>query len=230
MFATSIYSYVCIILSVVLFYEIFLFRIKPGTQHIKLKQELEEKIAEQRSLEWAKRLEQEKQNHMELDAESGNDDLDDIDKIEAKLEGKELIEEESSDEEEFEEEIELEDINEKPRKRNSLIADEAEESECDDIDDIHGDENGGSEGEADEDDGDEDTEDSSEESEDDQEAKPKKGRILKAFEDSDDDDSTKVRGNTSFDNKIKENEILNEVNKETASEIKETQGTIFTVV
>lgn len=206
-------------------YDIFLCRIKPGTQHIKLKQELEEQIAEQRSLEWAKRLEQEKQNQMELDSVRGSDDIDDIDKIEAKLEEKEFIEEESS-EEEVEEEIELEHVTEKPRKRNPLIADEAEESDCDEIDDVHGDENGESEDEADVDE--EDTEDSSEESEDDQQAKPKKGRILKAFDDSDDEDSSKVDKNSSCDNEIKEDEVSNNVNKRTTSEIKETQGTVFT--
>lgn len=202
-----------------------MYRIKPGTQHIKLKQELEEQIAEQRSLEWAKRLEQEKQNQMELDAITGNDDLDDIDKIEAKLDEKGFIEQESSDEEEIEEEIEFEDVKEKPRKHNPLIADEAEESDCDDVQD---DENGESEDEADENVADEeDTEDSSEESEDDQQVKPKKGRILKAFEDSDEEGIPNV---DEIDNKIIENEASNKVNKGTTSDIKETQGTVFTIV
>lgn len=215
--------------TVVLFYDIILYRIKPGTQHIKLKQELEEKIAEQRSLEWAKRLNQEKQNQIELDALRGDDeDLDDIDKIEAKLEEKEFIEEESSDEEEVEDEMELEDVKEKPRKHNPLIADEAEESDCDNFDDVGGDENGESEGEPDVDD--EDTEDSSEESDDDHQTKPKKGRILKAFEDSDDEDSTKVDKDSNIDNKREENEVLNKVNKAITSEIKETQGTVLKVL
>lgn len=200
-----------------------MYRIKPGTQHIKLKQKLEEIIAEQRSLEWAKRLEQEKQNHMDLDVITGkDDDLDDIDKIEAKLEEKEFIEEESSEEEEVEEEIDLADIKEKPRKRNPLIADEAEESDCDDVDDYPGDENGDSEDDEDVAD-EEDTEDSSEESEDDQQAKPKKGRILKAFEDSDNEDITNVDKNSSIDYEIKENDV----NKKATSDIKETQGTVF---
>lgn len=208
----------CICITLVL----FSYRIKPGTQHIKLKQELEEKIAEQRSLEWAKRLEQEKQNQMELYAIRGDDeDLDDIDKIEAKLNEKEFTEQESSDEEEIEEEMEFVDIKEKPRKHNPLIADEAEESDCDAFDDAGGDENSESKGEE------EDTEDSSEESDNDQQAKPKKGRILVAFEDSDDEDNTKVDKDSNFDNKIKENEVSNKVNKIITPEIKETQGKVF---
>lgn len=208
-----------------------MFRITPGTQHIKLKQELEEKIAEQRSLEWAKRLEQEKQNQMDLDAIRGNDDLDDIDQIEAKLEEKVCTEEDSSDEEQIEEEIELEDIKEKPRKHNPLIADEAEESDCDDIDDVHSDENGESEDDAEEDAAnEEDTEDSSEESDNDQQAKPKKGRILKAFEDSDDEDITNVDKNSRLDNKIIENDVSNKIIRGNTPEIKETQGTFYTIV
>lgn len=116
------------------------FRIKPGTQHLKLKQELEEQMAEQRSLEWAKRLEEEKQNQMELNAVRGDDsdeEEDDIEKIEAKLaeEETERLKAkacESEDEDELEEnDISMED---KPREKNPMVADEAEETDGEDED------------------------------------------------------------------------------------------------
>lgn len=57
-----------------------------------MKKELEEKIAEQRSLEWAKRLEKEKQQQRELKELRGEEsDEDDIDKIEAAIDEKEEI-------------------------------------------------------------------------------------------------------------------------------------------
>ncbi|XP_028166163.1 claspin-like [Ostrinia furnacalis] len=187
-------------------------RQKPGTLHLKLKQELEEKIAEQRSLEWAKRLDGEKQQQKELNAIRGEDSEpeDELDNLEAKLDEDDAVEKESSsegEEEPIEDDVCLKD---KPRKKNSLIADEAEESDED------GTEQGGVDDEKTNDDHNEDDlednaevdddvdadaevseEDSSEEdsseSEDEKETtKPKKGRILKAFEDSDDEDTPKL--------------------------------------
>ncbi|XP_063387687.1 claspin-like [Cydia fagiglandana] len=169
--------------------------IKPGMQHLKLKQELEEKISEQRSLEWAKRLEEEKQQHEEMNALRGDDsDGDDLEKIEAKLEEKEDIMKDSSSGSE-EEELEEDDcdMKDKPRKKNALIDDEAEVSE----DEEAGEQANEAEGnvvnteDADNEDEDEESEESSDESSDEEEnqSKPKKGRILKAFEDSDDESS-----------------------------------------
>ncbi|RVE47490.1 hypothetical protein evm_007901 [Chilo suppressalis] len=185
-------------------------RQKPGTQHIKLKQELEEKIATQRSLEWTKRLENEKQQQKELNSMMGEasdveNEEDDIDKIEAKLRENEAESKRSSDSEEEEEEVIEDDvlIEDKPRKKNHLVADEAEESDMDDgvQSNIDEDENqfdaeDDNAAENDEQNDVQSEEDSSEneessESEDDQEMKPKKSRILKAFEDSDDDESDK---------------------------------------
>ncbi|XP_052756719.1 claspin [Galleria mellonella] len=209
-------------------------RLKPGTQHLKLKQELEEKIAEQRSLEWAKRLEKEKQNNLEInDDDRGNvSDEEDIEKIEAKLEHDEALKNESSGSEEEEEEMDdIEELKDVPRKRNPMIDDEAEESdidECDDDDELKAkdgknkrssayaeinDENdteleeGNDDNEDDvEEDNDSDSnEDESSESEVEINSKTKKGRILKAFEDSDDEE-------ISVKSDIQEVKALNENN------------------
>ncbi|XP_059053446.1 claspin-like [Achroia grisella] len=186
-------------------------RLKPGTQHLKLKQELEEQIAEQRSLEWAKRLENDKQNKLEVNAVLGDVfDDDDIEKMEAKLSDEELINNtsESEEEEEVEDDIELKDT---PRTRNPLIDDEAEESNEEESNDVQttkkddgnrkkyvdveiNNENElefqeASEIEADNESDSCSSENESSESEVETNLKPKKGRILKAFEDSDDDDN-----------------------------------------
>ncbi|CAH0756374.1 unnamed protein product [Diatraea saccharalis] len=175
-------------------------RQKPGTQHIKLKQELEEKIAEQRSLEWAKRLENENQPQKEVDAVVGNisDVEDDIDKIEAKLEEEQgdSISSPSESEEEIEDDVLIED---KPRKKNPLFEDEAEESDVDETvksnDEIENDADIYEHNSVENEDLSDDEESS--ESEDEEESKPKRGRILKAFEDSDDEEAN---------NKINESE------------------------
>ncbi|CAK1583614.1 unnamed protein product [Parnassius mnemosyne] len=167
---------------------------KPGVQHLKLKQELEEQIAEQRSLEWAKRLEYEKQQQLtnvELD-------VDEVEKLEAKLEdfddtidtkNESSGSAEEDEEEEEEEECEFED---KPRKRNPMLDDEAEESEIENDNEVQEIQNDTNKEEEDEefDASDEDSseEESSDSDDEDKKSKPKKGRILKAFEDSDDDD------------------------------------------
>ncbi|KPJ18161.1 Claspin [Papilio machaon] len=167
---------------------------KPGVQLLKLKQELEEQIAEQRSLEWAKRLEQEKQQQLELDAIRGDDaELDDIEKVEAKLEqlNDTHISNKESSEDESEEEICEDDclIEDKPMKKNPMIDEEAEESDVEDAPSDAEDQinkiDDGSNGDASDEDSSED--DSSESEDDEGNSKPKKGRILKAFEDSDDE-------------------------------------------
>ncbi|CAH1637704.1 unnamed protein product [Spodoptera littoralis] len=174
-------------------------RIKPGAQHLKLKQELEEQIAEQRSLEWAKRLEEEKQQHMEMDTILDDADADDsIEKIEEKLEETEAEKEGEISESEEEEELEENDIEmkDKPRKHNPMVDEEAEESDCDEEDEgIAKDDENNDEVDDDggqEDDGDDESseEESSESEEEEETSKPRKGRILKAFEDSDDEDVT----------------------------------------
>ncbi|XP_032521106.2 claspin-like [Danaus plexippus] len=148
---------------------------KPGTQHLKLKHELEEQIAEQRSLEWEKRLLEEQQLKSELNGETGEDD---IEKLEAKMEEIEKEEDENdngvseSEEELVEDDVLIED---KPKKRNPMFDDEAEVSDDESKEDLDND---------DESNEDLDSEESSSESDD---CKPKKGRILKAFEDSDDE-------------------------------------------
>ncbi|XP_072929924.1 uncharacterized protein [Epargyreus clarus] len=172
-------------------------KFKPGTQHLKLKQALEEQIAEQRSLEWEKRLELENQMKAEVNTldEGEGFDGEDIEKIEAKLEENDNIDDEESSSEEELEENDC-DLKEKPRKRNPMVDDEAEVSDDDDVDDANteacneGDaEDNDCEGEDDEAENDSDSdEDDSESDEDETESKPKKGRILKAFEDSDDED------------------------------------------
>lgn len=169
------------------------FRIKPGIQHLKLKHELEEKIAEQRSLEWAKRLQEEKQQQEELEAIRGEGPEDDIEKIEAKLEEQdEVMKEESSESDDEDDDEEEEDIicEDKPRKRNPMIDDEAEEDQKEkDVgkNELQVTEGNGSDGVAASDE--DSSEDESLESEVETETKPKKGRILKAFEDSDDEDT-----------------------------------------
>ncbi|XP_063895945.1 claspin [Helicoverpa armigera] len=175
-------------------------KLKPGAQHLKLKQELEEKIAEQRSLEWAKRLEEEKQQHMEMDTIL--DDADDsFEKIEAKLDENDKEDKEESSSESGEEEPEENDIEikDKPRKHNAMLDEEAEESDCEeneeeaelsdkgDNEELEGDE---AVVEQDDDDEEESSDDESSESEVEEPTKVKKGRILKAFEDSDDEEVT----------------------------------------
>lgn len=184
------------------------FRLKPGAQHLKLKQELEEKIAEQRSLEWAKRLEEERQLHKEMDTilDDADEADESIDKIEAKLDEPDAKDSSESEEEELlEDDVEIKD---KPRKHNPMLDDEAEESDIDDNEDgtelkennedeielkETNDEEELGEGVAE---GDEEDEESSEEEESSESeaelesTKTKKGRILKAFEDSDDEDTT----------------------------------------
>ncbi|CAG9565428.1 unnamed protein product [Danaus chrysippus] len=149
---------------------------KPGTQHLKLKQELEEQIAEQRSLEWEKRLLEEQQLKSELNGEA---DEDDIEKLEAKMEEIEKEEENENEISESEEELVEDDvlIEDKPKKRNPMFDDEAEVSDDENNEDLdNNDDDKSSE--------DLDSEESSPELDD---CKPKKGRILKAFEDSDDE-------------------------------------------
>lgn len=176
------------------------YRLKPGAQHLKLKQELEEKIAEQRSLEWAKRLEEEKQQHMKMDTIL-DDAEDSFEKLEGKLEEDDAKDGGSSSqsEEEEPEENDIE-IKDKPRKHNPMLDDEAEESDIEDngdeipkddeenetIDDDDADDDNV---EQQDDEEDESSDDESSESEQEETTKPKKGRILKAFEDSDDDDA-----------------------------------------
>ncbi|CAH4036916.1 unnamed protein product [Pieris brassicae] len=168
---------------------------KPGTQHIKLKQQLEEEIAEQRSLEWTKRLEEEKILKSEQKEVLGDDSFEDIDKIEAKLEGleeKDTVEGEIDDSadddideggDEGEDLVEDDvDMTDKPAKRNPMLHDEAEESDDDDGDEVD------EEIEANDDQDDEESDSSSESEEELEQPKAKKGRILKAFEDSDDED------------------------------------------
>lgn len=212
----------------------FSFRIKPGTQHQKLKHELEEKIAEQRSLEWAKRLEEEKQQQKELDTirGDGSDAEDDIEKIEAKLEeDSKPVDKESSSESDDEEEEEVYDVKEKPLKRNPMIADEAEESDCDEVNVVPDDEesDAGEEGGVEDnvDESEDDSSDDESESEDDQQCKPKKGRILKAFEDSDDDTEAKSGDQNKAQNKISPKLIKDNVDSHIINQnpvIKDTQG------
>lgn len=208
---------------------------------MKLKHELEEIIAEQRSLEWSKRLESEKQQQKELDAiiGDGSDAEDDIDKAEAKLSKKEEEKETSS---ESEEEDLLEDdvlIEDKQKKMNPLVADEAEESGLDetkeydkdigesdneDIDNDEADANDQSEEDSSE-------EDESSESEDEQESRPKKSRILKAFEDSDDENSSKLdekkttSTNIETDAEMKSGDVTNTVSPSQKDVLTESQGT-----
>lgn len=167
-------------------------------------------------------MDEEKQQQQELEAIRGeaSDGEEDIDKIEAKLE-EDIVEEETSSEseEELEDDVVIKD---KPRKHNPMIADEAEESDCDEI---PNDEVGNEGNEAD--DNDEESE-SSEESEDEQPNSTKKGRILKAFEDSDDEDASPKLGHES---EAKENVNDNGDSETVAKEgnadvavIKDTQG------
>ncbi|XP_060805029.1 claspin isoform X2 [Amyelois transitella] len=181
-------------------------RLKPGAQHLKLKHELEEKLAEQRSLEWAKRLEEEKQQQMEMDVIRGDESEDEIEKIEANLDEKdETLNEESSESEESEEEIQ--EIKERPRKRNPMIDDEAEVSDVEEDVQNEEEEQEKQDGEAEEnnDDVNDDTSEESSESEDESEVTTKKGRILKAFEDSDEEDEV-----PKIDNKTAEETISDE--------------------
>ncbi|XP_075983117.1 uncharacterized protein LOC142981239 [Anticarsia gemmatalis] len=191
-------------------------KLKPGAQHLKLKQALEEQIAEQRSLEWAKRLEEEKQLHDEMDAilDDADEADDSIEKIEAKLDEKEEKEDKQEESDSESEEELLEDdveIKDKPRKHNPMLDDEAEESDVgENEDDVV--EDGPLEDGENDDDGAEDNEESSEEESsesevEEQTSKPKKGRILKAFEDSDDEDTTNKQDGTENDESVKETEI-----------------------
>lgn len=159
---------------------------------MKLKHELEEKIAEQRSLEWAKRLEEEKQQHMEMDTIL-DDAEESFEKIEGKLEEEDEKENESSSESEEEEPEENDvEIKDKPRKHNPMLDDEAEESYIEDNDaEVANDEEVNEVNEDDQDNEEDDTsDDESSESEEEERTKSKKGRILKAFEDSDDEDAS----------------------------------------
>ncbi|XP_053613845.1 claspin-like [Plodia interpunctella] len=187
-------------------------RLKPGAQHLKLRHELEEKMAEQRSLEWAKRLDEEKKQQMEMNAIRGDESDDEIEKMEAKLDEQETLNKESSESEESDEEM-LE-IKDKPRKRNPMIDDEAEESDVEECVGEHNKEEEQIENdEVEEDDAeennDEESEESSEESsEEETEVRAKKGRILKAFEDSDEeDDIPKNIGQAETKDQITENKI-----------------------
>uniref|UniRef100_A0A2A4K416 Claspin n=1 Tax=Heliothis virescens TaxID=7102 RepID=A0A2A4K416_HELVI len=201
-------------------------KLKPGAQHLKLKQELEEKIAEQRSLEWAKRLEEEKQLHKEMDTIL--DDADDsFEKIEAKLDdndkddAKDDSSSESGEEEPEENDIEIKD---KPRKHNAMLDEEAEESDCEeneeeaelsdkgDNEELEGDE---AIAEQDDDDEEESSDDESSESEVEEPTKVKKGRILKAFEDSDDEDATAKA--VESETVVKDSKETNEVDAAVAS-------------
>lgn len=167
---------------------------------MKLKQKLEDSIAEQRSLEWAKRLEDEKQQQMEMDAIRGDEsDVDDIEKMEAKLEEKETEKVATDTSSESEEEEELYDVKEAPRKNNPLIDDEAEVSDDDETGELNDDEEHAKENNEDEEvdngNGEEDEEsdessDETSEEEEENQSKPRKSRILKAFEDSDDETAT----------------------------------------
>lgn len=218
-----------------------LFRYKPGTQHLKLKQELEEQIAEQRSMEWEKRLEAEKKLKSEMNGELSDDD---IEKIEAKLEDIEAgdkPDEETGDENSEGEEEPIENdviLEDKPKKRNPMVDDEAEESEVDDEigekkeKDL--DEADFKDGDADVEDGDEDLEDedessdsSSSESEEEVESKPKKGRILKAFEDSDDESTVNNQDNIiNIETGLSFKDVPVDMDE---NEIKETQGIYFSL-
>lgn len=208
------------------------YRIKPGFQHLKLKQELEEKIAEQKSLEWAKRLEEEKQQHKEMNAirGDGSDEEDDIDKIEAKLaEADENDAPDVSGSSESEPEENDMEITDKPRKHNALLDDEAEESDCENVD--NNDENAIKTGEvnsedegAEKDESDEETsgDDSSDDNDDpENESKPKRGRILKAFEDSDDDTASNEIENRASKLTTEEHEIESCIPKQNTIEQKE---------
>ncbi|XP_038206609.1 claspin-like [Zerene cesonia] len=171
---------------------------KPGTQHIKLKQQLEEEIAEQRSIEWAKRLEEESLLKSEQNAILGDESIEDIEKIEKKLEEEEeqqkSEDESGTDEDLIEDDV---DMSDKPQIRNPMLEDEAEESEDGAFDEVKDDKDDDEieqpieTFEDDDDVGDNDSSDeSSSESEDEMdELKPKKSRILKAFEDSDEEDN-----------------------------------------
>ncbi|KAL4715938.1 hypothetical protein ACJJTC_013238 [Scirpophaga incertulas] len=171
-------------------------RLKPGTQHIKLRQELEEKIAEQKSIEWAKRLENEKQQSEQM----GDLNVDDeIDKIEKKIQDIDdldnVVDTEDEDDENLVENDVL--IEDKPRKFNPLIADQAEETDVDEsdhqVDEIESvldnSDNEIGEGSSSED-------ESSLSEQEDQTNIPRKRRILKAFEDSDDDDDHNLNKET----------------------------------
>ncbi|XP_045776541.1 claspin-like [Maniola jurtina] len=199
-------------------------KFKPGVQHLKLKQELEEQIAEQRSMEWEKRLEEEKRLKSEINDHVSDDD---IEKLEAKLEeNNEKVDGEEVDNEMFEgEEEPIEDdiiLEDKPKKRNPMVDDEAEESECDD--EIPGDDNeqdvemnngeadDGDEADLEDGDDDDETSDSSSESEEECESKPRKGRILKAFEDSDDESAV-------VDNQLKNKEVSCEMTENVVNEV-----------
>lgn len=181
-------------------FKICIFRIRPGTQHQKLKQELEDKIAEQRSLEWAKRLEDEKQKQAELKeirGETSDIEEDNLEKYEAKLDEECNIDEKDDAESEEEEDLIEDDIDmtDKKKKHNPLIEDEAVESDVEEnnendgevIDDNH------SLNENQTEDENSTESDSSDESEDENQNNSitKKSRILRAFEDSDDEDFRK---------------------------------------
>lgn len=169
---------------------------------------------------------------------------DDIEKIEAKLEDMEAgdkPDEETGDEssegeeEPIENDVTLED---KPKKRNPMVDDEAEESEVDDEigekEEKDLDEADLKDGDADVENGDEDLEDedessdsSSSESEEEVESKPKKGRILKAFEDSDDESTVNNQDNIiNNETGLSFKDVPVDIDE---NEIKETQGIYFSL-
>ncbi|GBP04000.1 Claspin [Eumeta japonica] len=194
-------------------------KLRPGNLHSKLKQELEDKIAEQRYLEWSRRLEEEKREKLEINTINENkvSDGDDIlESIEAKLNNDAGFEDKNSSiqESESEEESDPEDIVYKDynRKKNPLIADEAEESSADDLYEADESEHDSDleKGSAEVDicsDSDESSESSDEE--DINENGKKKSRILKAFEDSDDDDSECIKNVECEDTSIIESILPN---------------------
>lgn len=210
-------------------------KLKPGAQHSKLKQELEDKIAEQRSLEWAKRLEDEKQHHEELDAilddvDNDDDNNDDTtEKVQSALKEPGFEQESNSESEEelVEDDIEITD---KAHKQNPMIDDEAEESDIDenehesDLKEVEPNEEDIEDDEGCVEEDNEDSSDSSESSESEDEnqtSKARKGRILKAFEDSDDEDTQSKQKSEIIENSTNENGI--EVVDRNSKEINNTE-------
>lgn len=215
---------------------------------MKLKQELEEEIAEKRSLEWARRLEEEKKQELELKALRGEtseaeDEIEKLDRL-----GENLEKESSGESEEDLIEDDIDMVDKSPNK-NTFITDEAEESECDDdvADDqvdnpLDSDNNEKQiEDEAGDSEINEDDE-TSESSEEEHTTVGKKGRILKAFEDSDDEERNddlnlesnnmlkvtsqfKANIENSIDRSIETEE--RSVEKEKIQTISDSQGNVF---
>ena len=174
-------------------------------------------------MEWEKRLEEENKLKAEINENMSDDE---IEKIEAKLESQteeKYTDSSESEEEPIENDVILED---KPKKRNPMLDDEAEVSETDEVFDNNENDNDDKiEDNEDKMDDDEDMDDESGDSSDSEEEaevenKTRKGRILKAFEDSDDEDNDKISSNTN-------GEIvstLTEECKSTENHLKESQG------